>query len=630
MILNRKIFFTGQRILLLLLYCFFYTTAYAQPSLNTRKIKDDQLFYLLPHAMFLLKAPSDTGNILNTREQEWFKVPGNMAFNIGSLDKDIWMRFSVDNTSDTARNIALVLGSHRLYEVVLFEKDSGILKEKGIAGLKYPFSKRAYPFFVTTFPLHIAAQSTSYYYIKMDRNGISPLCIPMLMDMKELKYQEQRTYLSYGILIGIIFLSGIFNLFLFFVLKEKIHLYYFLYSICAVWVMFSINRIDFQFLFPNQPSFSSISRFSSAFIFTGFLFLVMQTFLGQTKSNSRFFVVSKWLRNICFICPIIEIVRGLALDINWTGFSEVHFILYEWIISISLLMVILSCIEKILQKNQLAWFYLLAISVTVIGGMLSIIAVSGLVDWSFLLMPPSTVEVGLTLEAIIICFGILYRYNFYKKEKDALVFQLQDEKIKAAGEIIATQEQEQKRIAADLHDELGGNLAAIKMTLQSFHLSAEQKETINYLIDKASNNTRHIAHDLMPPEFENTSLLELLDRFYMRLNTKDRINFYYHSTGSGHSFNKQKELMIYRIILELTNNIIKHSEATEATIQFIYYDDHLEIMVEDNGTGIDKNTSGGIGLKTVQSRLDYLRGNMNIDSGAKGTTTIIQIPYNPA
>jgi signal transduction histidine kinase len=290
--------------------------------------------------------------------------------------------------------------------------------------------------------------------------------------------------------------------------------------------MFSINRIDFQFLFPNQPSFSSISRFSSAFIFTGFLFLVMQTFLGQTKSNSRLFVVCKWLRNICFICPIIEIVRGLALDINWTGFSEVHFMLYEWIISTSLLMVILSCIEKILQKNQLAWFYLLAISVTVIGGLLSIIAVSGLVDWSFLLMPPSTVEMGLTLEAIIICFGILYRYNFYKKEKDALTFQLQEEKIKAAGAIITTQEQEQKRIAADLHDELGGNLAAIKMTLQSFHLSAKQKETINYLIDKASNNTRNIAHDLMPPEFENTSLLELLDKFYLRLNTKGTIIFY--------------------------------------------------------------------------------------------------------
>lgn len=629
MLFFRKIFFTGRRTALLVTGFFFNVIACAQQSVNTQNIKDNQLFYLLPHAMFLLKAPSDTTNVLNAGEQEWFKVSGNMAFNIGYVDKDIWMRFSVDNTSDSARDIALVLGSHRLNEVFLFEKDSINLEKKGVAGLKYPVRKQQYPFFVITFPLHIAARTSSHYYIKMDRNGIPSLCIPILLDMKELKYQEQRTYTSYGILMGIIFLSGIFNLFLFFVLKEKIHVYYFLYSICAIWIMLSINRLDFQFLFPDHPSLSSVSRYSSVFIFTGFLFLIMQTFLGQSKSNSRFFVVCRWLRNICFIWPVMEILR-VALHVNWVGFSQVHFIVYEWIISISLLMVMLSCIEKILQKIRLAWFYLLAVSVTIAGGMLSIIAVSGLVDWSSLLMPPSTVEIGLTLEAVIICFGILYRYNFYKREKDALIFQLQEEKIKAAGAIITTQEQEQKRIAADLHDELGGNLAAIKMTLQSFHLSSKQEETMNYLIDKASNSTRHIAHDLMPPEFENTSLLELLDKFYLRLNTEGKIRFYFHSTGAVHPFNKQEELMIYRIILEFTNNIIKHSKATKATVQFIYYDDQLEIMVEDNGTGISKDTPGGIGLKTVQSRLDYLHGSMNIDSGVKGTTIIIQIPYNSA
>jgi signal transduction histidine kinase len=244
--------------------------------------------------------------------------------------------------------------------------------------------------------------------------------------------------------------------------------------------------------------------------------------------------------------------------------------------------------------------------------------------------PPSVFEIGLIAEIIIISYGLMYRYNQYKKEKEKLALELQEERIRTAKEILNTQEQEQKRIAADLHDELGGNLAAIKMTLQSFHLPAKQEETMNYLIDKASNSTRHIAHDLMPPEFENTNLLELLDKFYLRLNTEGKINFHFHSTGAVHPFHKQEELMIYRIILELTNNIIRHSKATEATIQFIYYDDQLEIMVEDNGMGISKDTPGGIGLKTVQSRLDYLCGNMNIDSGAKGTTVIIQIPYNPA
>src|SRR5690606_23438609 len=120
--------------------------------------------------------------------------------------------------------------------------------------------------------------------------------------------------------------------------------------------------------------------------------------------------------------------------------------------------------------------------------------------------PPSLFQIGMVIETTIISFALMYRYNQYKKEKENLAFQLQEEKINTTKEILNTQEQEQKRIAADLHDELGGNLAAIKMTLQSFKISAEQAETMNYLIDTASDNARHIAHDLMPPEFENTSL----------------------------------------------------------------------------------------------------------------------------
>lgn len=627
MILYRKIFLIGQRILLLLICCSFNSIANSQKSINTGQIKDNHLFYLLPHTTFLLKAPSDTADILSAKEQQWFKASGNMAFNIGAIDKDIWMRFSVNNTSGAARDIALVLGSHRLKQVFLFEKDGDSLKEKGIAGLKYPFSKQAYPFFVITFPLHIAAQSASSYYIKMDRGGISALCIPLLLDIKELRYQEQRTYLSYGILMGIILLSGFFNLFLFFVLKEKIHVYYFVYSICAIWILFAINRLDFQFLFPNYPSISSISRYSAAFIFMGLLFVIMQTFLDQNKTNSRLFIICKWLRNLCFAFPVIEILR-VVMNIKWVGFNEVHFIVYEWIIAISLLMIVLSCIEKILKKNRLAWFYLFAVSATVIGGMLSVIAVSGLVDWSFLLMPPSTVEIGLTLEAVIICFGILYRYNFYKREKDALAFQLQEEKIKAAGAIITTQEQEQKRIAADLHDELGGNLAAIKMALQSFHLPKEQLGTMNYLIDKASNDTRHIAHDLMPPEFENTTLPVLLEKFYQRINTEGKINFNFYYSGKNSRSEKYEDLSIYRIIMELTNNIIKHSQATEATIQLIYHEKLTTLMAEDNGRGFPVKTSAGMGLKNVRSRVNFLNGTLNIDSRPGSTTITIEIPFN--
>jgi len=79
--------------------------------------------------------------------------------------------------------------------------------------------------------------------------------------------------------------------------------------------------------------------------------------------------------------------------------------------------------------------------------------------------------------------------------------------------------------------------------------------------------------------------------------------------------------------MELTSNIMKHSAATEATLQVINYDDHLEIMAEDNGQGISMNNSDGIGLKNIRYRVDFLHGTLQIDSNDHGTTIMIQIPY---
>jgi signal transduction histidine kinase len=241
--------------------------------------------------------------------------------------------------------------------------------------------------------------------------------------------------------------------------------------------------------------------------------------------------------------------------------------------------------------------------------------------------PPSVFEIGLMAEVIIISYGLMYRYNQYKKEKENLAFQLQKEKVNTTKEIQNTQEQEQKRIAADLHDELGGNLAALKMTLQSFNLPAEQAETLNHLIDTASDNARHIAHDLMPPEFENTTLEVLLDKLYQRINMEGAINFHFYYSGKNNQFNKQEDLVIYRIIMELTNNIIKHSNATEASIQLVYHENQLTLVIEDNGKGINGNSNSGIGLKNVRLRVNFLSGSTNIDSGKNGTTIMIQIPF---
>jgi signal transduction histidine kinase len=287
--------------------------------------------------------------------------------------------------------------------------------------------------------------------------------------------------------------------------------------------------------------------------------------------------------------------------------------------------VTIASIEKIKQGFKPAYFYLFALSFLFIGGINYFLNLFGIV--TNLVNQLNGVQVGVVIETVTISFGLLYRYNLFKKENEKLALELEVNKTQNTVQLIAVQEAERKRIAEDLHDDLGGNLATIKMNIQNLPLDNGQLQSIIYLLDKASDDVRSISHNLMPPEFNETNLKDLWVSRYNHLNNIGTIRFNFHSSGTEKRFDKIDELMIYRIISELTNNILKHSHATEATIQLIYYDTYLEIMAEDNGRGMSQKDSDGIGLKNINSRVAFLGGKLDIHSNSFGTTVIVNIDY---
>ncbi len=350
---------------------------------------------------------------------------------------------------------------------------------------------------------------------------------------------------------------------------------------------------------------------------------VMQAFLQQSALNSKFYKPAFILKWVLLILPLADYLITNNHTNNFMGL--VYFSIYRLIQVAVVVVIILSCIEKIRQGYKLAVFYLSAVATFFVGVLISVLNNFGYLN--ILPLPPTTFESGMVIEAVIISFGILYRYNFFKREKELLAIQLAEQQLSTGKQIIATQENERRRIAEDLHDELGSSLAALKLHLQKSSLQGSELDAVLKVIDKASSDTRHISHDLMPPEFERTALFDVLQNYYSRLNTESGIRFHFIVSGAAWQIIKEDELMIYRIMMELTGNILKHSFATEATVQMLYYTETLEIMVEDNGKGMEKKDSDGIGLKNIQSRVDYLRGEMRIDSNINGTTIIIQLPF---
>ena len=193
---------------------------------------------------------------------------------------------------------------------------------------------------------------------------------------------------------------------------------------------------------------------------------------------------------------------------------------------------------------------------------------------------------------------------------------------------------ERKRRAADLHDNLGSLLTAINISLDNIspeHLSErEQKIYANVLsmTENAYSEVRILSHNLMPEELEKEGLENALKRMIQKINHNQQIRFDLEIDKLTYR-NKNIDLNIYSICLELVQNIIKHSKATGATIYLAQKGKDLLLEVTDNGRGIQENQQKGIGLKNIQGRLEAIGGELFINSETdKGTKFTILVPLS--
>jgi len=237
-------------------------------------------------------------------------------------------------------------------------------------------------------------------------------------------------------------------------------------------------------------------------------------------------------------------------------------------------------------------------------------------------------SVALTLLALLI-LSVLFQQKKVAKQKMA---QLKTEQeIASLKSLMTGEEKERSRIARELHDGLGGILAAARMQLSNLSSEIDHQKipAVEDLLLKASTESRRISHNLLPENLVKLGLDDALKDFIHGINEGKIIEVEYHSIGLEERLPENVELSVYRIIQELINNIIKHSGATEALVQLHKNNGILAITVEDNGRGFGNPSGKGIGLSNIESRLSLLEGKISIDTTEqKGTSVYIEITLN--
>ena len=220
----------------------------------------------------------------------------------------------------------------------------------------------------------------------------------------------------------------------------------------------------------------------------------------------------------------------------------------------------------------------------------------------------------------------------YKLEK---IFK--ENELNAVDTLIEVQERERIAITRELHDSLGSMLSTLKHNFENLKIRRNiPQEDLNKIfdrtdsiIDEAYYNVRRLASDKSTGTLPDNSLVPALKDLTGKLSATEPINFQVLSYGFEDRINNSLEITIFRMVQELAANIVKHSNAAEATIQLTNHGHTVNIIVEDNGKGFNpkKACASGRGLALLKQKIRLLNGTFEVDSTLnKGTTIIIELP----
>lgn len=569
--------------------------------------------------------------------------------------EDLWVRVVLCNKSNTDRRLYLYLDNALINYVEYYEYDGKNQLSHQITGDAFPISERLIKYRNPIYNIKLSNNQTKTIFLlfKLNRRKIhAPLQLYSQDRLIEyISKKESNISFYYGFLAALSAISIMF----FFLIKEKVYIYFASYLTSQTLLQLSTSGFAAIYIWPDFTFWvdRSVPILMSLTIISGLAFLL--AFVDNSKFKRWQILLIKAYQIFAFL-----IIGGSFFE------GEIYYasiwLLYRMIPPFYIGLIVLAL--YFFAKNYLpVRFFVVGIT----GSFISIFAILffSLMREHNNVFTNEYVLFGEVLNSSMLTLALLDRSRFYKEEKDKIQLQMIEqleeinkyreninkdlsdkisEKTKELNQkqyevkraLLLGEEQERKRIATELHDGMGSMLSTLKLNAESIDLDEKQlssKEIVAYrniidLIDKACVELRNISHNMIPTGMEQFGLIQSLNSIIKKINNSSKTIFNLDTYNLNDRFNRELELSLYRITLELINNIIKHSNASNATIQLIKNEESITLMVVDDGKGFDlNNIKEGMGLQNIKSRVDVFNGKLTIDTQPdRGSTFIIEIP----
>ncbi len=581
----------------LFLYCIFIPHNFAQNQLilldGINSYSVNSFIYTLFDSTKLLTIKEISSNSVSSE----FKILSKEQTNLGYRSEAIWLRFTIRNESKKT-NWLLSLNSSGIDKAILFTPLNNGRFKKDKAGLIFPREAQENNSRFIVFQTNINPQETKTYYIRIESE--KPIQLNLETWQPNMFFEKgQNEYIILGLFYGGLVMMAIYNLFLFFSIKD---ISYFLFSLFVSSVLYYQGNVDgiyIQYFTPDNPQYNLISANISAASVSFFGLLFVKEFLQLNK-------YSKFLNRLCLILIYsigLDVLMIIILQVSSSIFTSpigAIYIIFSFVAGV-------YCFKK---GNKNAVFFLLASFFFLAGILFRVLNVFAIINESFL--SEYGMQIGILIEMTILSFALGDRINSIKREEE-----LEKALIRS-------------RIASDLHDEIGSNLSSISVSSQiikkSAQLNSDEKNMLEEIILTARESADSIRDIIwfINPDHDNQEdlILKMRDTAAKMLNGID-YSFIMDKAGKINIKDLKIRKNLFLIYKEILNNIVKHSKATKVIISLEEKSNYIYLSIMDDGIGFDETEVVlGDGIKNLKQRAKAINGLLEIKSKPSFDTTI--------
>ncbi|MBA4849626.1 7TM-DISM domain-containing protein [Emticicia sp. BO119] len=571
-----------------------------------------------------------------------YSLHTNESINYGFTNAFYWIRFRLKNTDSIPLKLLVEIPNAHINKLRFYSKDQSGKWQSSLTGDHYPFRQRPinHPHFV--FPIILQAKETAEYYLWADKHG-EQIQVPMHL-YSEAGFQDysNKVFIFYGVMLGITGLFVIVGCFLFLFFRQKIILYYWLYT-TSIWIfMLAQPGIGFQYIWSESSWWASSVRPVSLTSFYLFSLLFTRQFYPDI-SKARFLDITiKIFMVLLLIYQVLFFSQNPAFGLfknPW--YNPVYYEGNDLIVVIQSLtifaLIILWSIIGIgiyfyirTRKAENLWF-VFAFSMILVGGTTGIFVFLGIFPDNFI--THNLVFIANPVEIIIMSVLLANRYRNVHKENIRITSELASQRQKNAIQLLEGQMIERRRLSQELHDGISLILANIRLKLSILTQKNPMPE-MSELVDKlgeVGQDIRQFSQALSPVILEKYGLTQAIEELIQATkNSQSKVNVEFsHHISNENLLPALISQTLYQITLELLNNILKHAHATHAQISIIENKNLIVLKVADDGQGYESTgKSGGIGIQNIKARTQSLNGKFSISHQKKGMIHTVQLPVH--